>query len=33
MHNLELSEDQELIVDTVAKFAAGAVAANVLEHD
>ena len=33
MHNLELSEDQELIVDTVAKFAADAVAAKVLEKD
>ena len=33
MHNLELSEDQELIVDTVAKFAADEVAAKVLEQD
>ena len=33
MHNLELSEDQELIVDTVGKFAADAVAATVLEQD
>ena len=28
MHNLQLSEDQEMIVDTVRKFVADAVAAN-----
>ncbi|HEX6813746.1 MAG TPA: acyl-CoA dehydrogenase family protein [Planctomycetota bacterium] len=33
MHNLELTEDQELVVDTVARFAADTVAANVLDQD
>ncbi|MCA8950121.1 MAG: acyl-CoA/acyl-ACP dehydrogenase [Planctomycetes bacterium] len=33
MHNLELTEDQDLIVDTARKFVADAVAPNVLEQD
>lgn len=33
MHNLELTEDQDLIVDTVRKFVADVVAPKVLEQD
>ena len=33
MHNLQLSEDQDLIVDTVRKYVADAVAPKALEHD
>jgi butyryl-CoA dehydrogenase len=33
MHNLQLTEDQDLIVDTVRKFVADAVVPVVLEHD
>ncbi len=33
MHNLQLTEDQELISDTVRKYVADAVAPKVLEHD
>lgn len=33
MHNLQLSEDQDLIVDTVRKFVADTVAPVALEHD
>ena len=33
MHNLELTEDQDLIVDTVRKFVADAVAPAALEED
>lgn len=33
MHNLQLTEDQELIVETVRKYIADAVAPVVLEHD
>ncbi len=33
MHNLQLTEDQDMIVDTVRKFVADVVAPKVLEHD
>lgn len=33
MHNLQLTEDQDLIVETVRKFVADAVAPTALEHD
>lgn len=33
MHNLQLTEDQDLIVDTIRKFVADAVAPHALEHD
>jgi alkylation response protein AidB-like acyl-CoA dehydrogenase len=33
MHNLQLTEDQDLIVDTVRKFVADVVAPKALEHD
>jgi len=33
MHNLQLTEDQDLIVDTVRKYVADAVAPKALEHD
>ncbi|MCA8978238.1 MAG: acyl-CoA dehydrogenase family protein, partial [Planctomycetes bacterium] len=33
MHNLQLTEDQALIVDTVRKFTADVVAPTVLDHD
>ncbi|MBL8753255.1 MAG: acyl-CoA dehydrogenase family protein, partial [Planctomycetes bacterium] len=33
MHNLQLSEDQEMIVDTVRKYVADVVAPKAQEHD